>query len=619
MLLNLLEEARDSFPASYSPFPPASDRSFWDKASDEFKESFISEAENNLDKDFPVMKASRFMEYHRTGNRTGYQKYFGERRRALNTAIMAELIENKGRFIDQIIDFIWMYCEMTTWIIPAHNSVGGMKHNRLPLPDPDNPIVALMSADIAASLTLAYYFFKDKIDEVSPQICMRLREEINRRILRPYRNHTDYWWMGFMGVGNEQLNNWNPWINSNVLIILLILEQNKEERYYQLTKLTESLQKYINSYPEDGGCDEGPGYWGRAGASAFECLDLLYDFSGGKIDIFSSEKIKNMCRFIHRAHIADKYFVNFADAGPKAFSSPALIYRFGKFIGDENCMAFGSYLYKNANNQNTASSFGIIRSIHEIGVRNEMLEFKGEYLPEKSVFLPQTEVAFLRSSGMYDGIYVAAKGGNNFENHNHNDVGNFIVYGNGKPFIIDAGAMEYTRKTFSPQRYEIWTNCSHWHNVPEVNGARQLCGREHRATNTSFSDSDGIASFRTELQVSYPETSGIKKWERSVSLDSMESAVIVFDEFTLEYETEDICLTMMTLPKPRINGNRIILENDGTSMEILTDDLFEAEFETIITDDLKLTKDWGEHLYRISLKINKAVSAGSCRIVFRLI
>lgn len=45
----------------------------------------------------------------------------------------------------------------------------------------------------------------------------------------------------------------------------------------------------------------------------------------------------------------------------------------------------------------------------------------------------------------------------NLERHNHNDIGQFIVYADGKPVIIDVGVETYTAKTFSERRYEIWT------------------------------------------------------------------------------------------------------------------------------------------------------------------
>ncbi len=85
------------------------------------------------------------------------------------------------------------------------------------------------------------------------------------------------------------------------------------------------------------------------------------------------------------------------------------------------------------------------------------------------------------SEGSAEGLYLAAQGGHNAESHNHNDVGNFIVYADGEPAIIDVGVETYTAKTFSAQRYEIWTMQSAYHNLPTVNGVMQGAGRQFEA------------------------------------------------------------------------------------------------------------------------------------------
>ncbi len=74
------------------------------------------------------------------------------------------------------------------------------------------------------------------------------------------------------------------------------------------------------------------------------------------------------------------------------------------------------------------------------------------------VWLPDLQMMAARERpGTSEGLYVAAWGGHNGQSHNHNDVGNVIVYRDGRPLLVDAGVGEYTAKTFSPQRYEIWT------------------------------------------------------------------------------------------------------------------------------------------------------------------
>lgn len=74
--------------------------------------------------------------------------------------------------------------------------------------------------------------------------------------------------------------------------------------------------------------------------------------------------------------------------------------------------------------------------------------------------LPNLQVFAWRRGG----LYVAAKGGHNGESHNHNDIGNFIVYADGEPEIIDVGNCVYTAKTFGAERYELMNTRSSNHN-----------------------------------------------------------------------------------------------------------------------------------------------------------
>jgi hypothetical protein len=84
------------------------------------------------------------------------------------------------------------------------------------------------------------------------------------------------------------------------------------------------------------------------------------------------------------------------------------------------------------------------------------------------------------------GLFLATHGGHNDESHNHNDVGDFIIYYKGKPMIIDAGRGNYTARTFSKQRYELWFTQSQHHNLPMINGIGQKDGRSFEAHDVVF-------------------------------------------------------------------------------------------------------------------------------------
>ena len=118
----------------------------------------------------------------------------------------------------------------------------------------------------------------------------------------------------------------------------------------------------------------------------------------------------------------------------------------------------------------------------------------------RDTWLSEIQVMTARDkAGSADGFYVAAKGGHNLESHNHNDVGHFIVYIDGEPVIIDAGVGPYTGKTFSSQRYEIWTMQSAYHSLPTINGVMQSPGAEFAAREASCEAADGRTIFAIDI------------------------------------------------------------------------------------------------------------------------
>ena len=84
-----------------------------------------------------------------------------------------------------------------------------------------------------------------------------------------------------------------------------------------------SLDNFINIYPDDGASDEGPGHWGRAGASLFDNLELLGSATTGMVDLYRSPLVRNMGQYIHRVYIKDEYFVPMGDAWRSSSRMPS--------------------------------------------------------------------------------------------------------------------------------------------------------------------------------------------------------------------------------------------------------------------------------------------------------
>ena len=109
-----------------------------------------------------------------------------------------------------------------------------------------------------------HYFFRKPFDKINPVVSLQMRKAIKERILDPYMNDDEMWWMAFNWKPGEIINNWNPWCNSNALQCFLLMENNKNKLAKAVYRSMQSVDKFINFVKSDGACEEGPSYWGHA-------------------------------------------------------------------------------------------------------------------------------------------------------------------------------------------------------------------------------------------------------------------------------------------------------------------------------------------------------------------
>lgn len=601
----------------WKPFPTVSNPGGLEAIPEEVRKAHIAWGEQALNETWDPLPATLFLEYVRIGNRSNFQRLQFGRREQLVKLVLAELFERQGRFMDQIVNGIWAVCEESFWGVPAHvrQSLGPG------LPDVTEPYVDLFAAETGAMIAWIHYLLKPQLDEISPVITKRMVHEVQSRILTPYLEHDDWGYLGFEWRNRtgyyRPVNNWNPWINSNVLTCALLLETNPERRTRLVYKAMDSIDNFVAPYPADGGCDEGPSYWNRAGASLYDCLELLYSASDGKIDIFDQPLIRNMGQYIYKTFISEPYYINFADASAKMHPEPPLVFRYGKAIGDETMMRFASFVAKASDFGKGAisGSFGgLNRQLPALFTLNELLATPAEAPYIRDVWFKDLQVMAARSvANSSRGLYLAAKGGHNDESHNHNDVGHFILYYDGRPVIVDAGAQTYTRQTFSSRRYELWNNQSAFHSLPTINGEQQMPGREYAASEVRYRANETMAELSLDIAGAFPENAAVEKWVRHLRLNRGRNVELV-EEFQLKEWKRPFTLHFMT-PIPHSTETAGIIKLGDVVMKY-DDSRFSAASEAIELNDDRMSSNWGNVLYRINLTAKSQDRSGSHRIVF---
>ncbi|MDF2936811.1 MAG: hypothetical protein K0Q90_2184, partial [Paenibacillaceae bacterium] len=326
--------------ADYRPFPSVHDREAWQGLPVEVKARLLQEGEEALDYAWPTLPATRFLDFKRNGNRTRFQELHFERRKKLVKLALAECVEHRGRFTDAIVNGVWALCEESSWALPAHLYLSRLAKDD-GLPDMSEPTIDLMAAETAVLAAGISYLLGDKLDEVSTAVRKRIRHELRVRIFEPYMARSDFFWMGL--ASDKPVNNWNPWVNSGVLFSFLLMEEEPEARSRAIGKILASLDRFIASYADDGGCDEGPAYWDRAAGSLFDCLEMLHTASRGQFDVYGEPLVRQMGLYICRMFIDGRSYVNFADAQPLLAVDGGALYRYGLRVKEPDMIRLGRH------------------------------------------------------------------------------------------------------------------------------------------------------------------------------------------------------------------------------------------------------------------------------------
>lgn len=579
-------------------YPAYNDRAGWDTLLEKYKKQYIRCGEKRLDYQWKVIRATDYLAFERTGDRGSMENLFKANNHAMADLLLAELAEGKGRFIDQLINGVFHTCEMTSWALPAHIIV---QPTRRALPSHDYPVIDLTTGDLGGFLSWTYYFMHDSFDKIDPEISRRLRYELETRIMIPYLTNNSFGWMA-RNYNGRMLNNWNPWCNSNVLMCFMLMENDRDRLAKAVYLTMESVDKFLNYIKADGGCEEGPSYWGHAAGKTLDYLKLLSDITNGNVNIFHEPMIRHMGEYISRSYVGNGWVVNFADASAKGGGDASLIYRFGKAVDSEELKGFAALMRKPG--QAPFNERDVYRTLAALTIDKELQQTTPAHAIPDFIWYPETQFCYLSSE---EGLFLAAKGGYNAESHNHNDVGTCSVWMNQTPILIDAGVGTYTRQTFSSKRYSIWTMQSNYHNLPMINGMPQRYGRKYKATDVRVSPNN----FSANIAAAYPKEANVKRWTRSYRLNGKQ--IRINDSFELTETTAPNIVNFMTWGKVDTTAiGKVRIEVNDLNAELTYNaKQFELAVEPVKLTDRKLSDVWGKQVYRLSFKAKEQVKKGN--------
>jgi hypothetical protein len=567
---------------------PITDRAAWETlaATSEGKAA-IAAAERVLKTPMPEMTDEIYLIYSRTGSRTEGDRVDGQRRGRVGTLALAELVENKGRFLPELEKTIRSLCDEKTWVGVAHD--GNLKnfHKK-------EITIDLYSSALAWHLATADNLLGDKL---SPPTRELIRKEIQWRIFEPYHR---------MIAGKQSLywltaeHNWNTVCLAGVTGAALALLDSRQERAFYILAAEKYSMNFLKGFPPDGYCGEGTGYWNYGFGHYVYLAEEIRLATGGKIDLLARKEALAPASFGARFEVLDGVYPAFADSSPGARPSGRLM----------------SFL-------NERLGFGLPPA------RAERVQLGGGSLAEGLMYLfpvpasqkPQpagrrVEVGGPRSWFEQAGILIcrplagsssrfatAIIGNDNGVNHNHNDVGSYIVVLNGQVLIVDPGGETYTARTFSSRRYDSNVLNSFGHSVPLVAGKMQSAGAKAKAVTlkTDFTDAQDTLVF--DIRSAYA-VEGLQKLTRTYIFSRTGAGSLTVTDDVAFSQPEAFETALITLGQWKQTGPQMLRIEDGGAAINVQIDTGGAAFKIVPTEI-------NEHVHTRKLPVRLAIALES--------
>ena len=597
--------------AIFAPFPKADDRYWRQQVPRAMREDFIRLGDSCLNMPWKTIPDEVFAEFRTNGNRTHYETMSFDIRRQFTCLVMAEIMQGKGRYLPAIRKGLHYFMEKETWWgIPAHYPKAHAERDIQP--------VDLFNAETSDMLAWSLYMLSTQIDKKEKGLSDSVRHEIERRFLHPTLYNKQGW--------KNNANNWNTWITANWLQTVLICEQDAEKRAAAFEGIKQCLKTFMKGYPDDGGCEEGVSYWDCAGASFFESIYFMqYAPIQAMLQLDEAQKLKveAMGRFITMMYIDDLNFVNFSDAQAQNIPNINILFPYGAYLHDEAMMRLAAYVGRKYQYMQKPSTLFLRSGNYPKLGRELMFLSMLDKFEKTAAAQPKTEDAYLENSQIMvasnDDWTVAAKGGNNAESHNHNDIGNFIVYHQHQPVIIDLGRDTYTALSFSSRRFELMNCRSAYHNVPKIGGYEQKDGKSYRASKVNHVATDEASILQMNLEKAYPAEAHVKEWQRTISLNRNHDDVEITERYQIDTTdgTDFACeMVLMAYGKPTLQQPGCVLLQEGKVKLEYDASVISAKIEKVQMADGIMKSQWKDNVYRIQLQATDRSSSG--KVKYRL-
>lgn len=567
--------------ASREPLPTYETEAFWedltaDPVTAETAEKILAAADTAREEPLPALPATHYLRWEREPDIT-QNELLGSlwtRWRQLSLFALAECIRRDGTFLDPILDAAWAICEQSTWKLTPNTFSDARSVDGLPTPvQPTDRAITLRSAETGKLLADLDRLLGDRLH---PALRERIRAEVRRRLIDPFEARTDFHWLQPPTANHNAVN-----LGCIAVCSLHLLEETGRQARI-LERVAGGLEQYLNSFDADGCTSEGLGYWNYGMSHYVQAAAAIYDRTGGEYDLCSPPIVERIARFPERIELSPDHYVPFSDSNERQVMDPHVACWLGKRCDLDGVAARGRETVARAAPIPTPHVQRFLSdTLRDIAWARAVPATWEPTIPNRREYFSGFEWWLARAEpGDPDGLVVAAKGGTNDEDHNHNDCGSFVVHCRRESPLTDLGCPIYHRDYFGDGRYDYLATRSIGHSVPYVNGHEQGTGDAFEATVLDRRADPDVDAIELELAGCYPDATGLRSLERSITLDRSTHTVDLLDRAAFvddvsEASFESVLVSYHPMEPTdaglAIEGDRSrsrITINEGTAVEV---------------------------------------------------
>ena len=470
-------------PVPHGVGPSLDNRAPWEAlgAKTEFRDQTLARAEKFLNEAIPEVDRL-YAESVRTGDRKA-DELVTRRRFRLVTFVLAEGIENRGRFLPAIDKELIAICGETSWILSGH--VKFIRSNDLG--------TAMTAWNLSTAVTMLG-------NRLSSETRKLVHDEVMKRVIYPFLDQvhgkvtpSEFW--------RDNPNNWNAVVHGGIVGAALALDESIQERAEIVANAEKYTEFYIKGFPADGYSTEGMGYWKYGFGHYVMLSEAVLAATNGKVNLYAKSAIRLVAQFPRRFEMVPAIYPAYSDSlfmeEPSRWLFHIIDRRYG--LGDQSERSvvldgmFSSFLYAYGINMAFDSSAPPLATDGAPVVRGQRLRD----------WFEQSQVLVGRLPAGQDGLTVSMKGGDNGTSHGHDDLGSYVVTFGRQPLVVDPGSTTYDGNTFGPHRYENQVINSYGHSVPKVAGQLQGNGSACLATVAAKQFTDQADSVTLDLTKGY--------------------------------------------------------------------------------------------------------------------